>query len=196
MKVDIRVGRVVRVEDFPEARKPAWKLAIDFGPEVGDKRSSAQITQLLARGARGQPRRRRHQLPAAPDRPVKSEVLVLGAPDDEGRVILLRPDDGRALGDRMFGRSARSGDGREADDLQAPLERLHREGARLLHVDAEAPPSRPRRTTAAEARRRPRAALDHRALDRLAVLRVLARPSRAGSARRRRRGGARRGRRC
>jgi tRNA-binding protein len=100
-KVDMRVGRVVSVEDFPEARNPAWKLEIDFGPEIGLKRSSAQVKHY--------PRE------ALEDRlvvavvnflpkqigPVRSEVLVLGALDDDKGVILLRPDEDVALGDRI-----------------------------------------------------------------------------------------------
>jgi tRNA-binding protein len=90
--VDMRVGRVLEVEDFPEARKPAWKLAIDFGPEIGVKRSSAQITHYM-----------REELvdtlvvgvvnfPPRQIGTVFSEVLVLGALDAERGVVLLRPD--------------------------------------------------------------------------------------------------------
>ncbi len=96
--VDIRVGRVLEVEDFPEARRPAWKLRIDFGPEIGVKRSSAQITHYPP-----------HELVGtlvvavvnfAPRQigPVRSEVLVLGALDAERGVVLLRPDRGAAPG--------------------------------------------------------------------------------------------------
>jgi tRNA-binding protein len=96
--VDMRVGRVVAVEDFPEARVPAWKLTIDFGPEVGIKRSSAQITNYsreelqdtLVVGVVNFPPRRIG--------PFASEVLVLGALDDEKGVVLLRPDRGAAVG--------------------------------------------------------------------------------------------------
>ena len=66
--VDMRVGRVIEVEDFPEARKPAWKLTIDFGEEIGVKRSSAQVTNYAREELEGRLRRRRRQLPAAPDR--------------------------------------------------------------------------------------------------------------------------------
>jgi len=100
--LDIRVGRVLAVEEFPEARVPAWKLTIDFGPEVGEKRSSAQITHY-----------EREQLEGslvvavvnfAPKRIAgfKSECLVLGALNDENGVVLLRPDeDAAAPGDRI-----------------------------------------------------------------------------------------------
>ena len=92
-RLDMRVGRVLSVEDFPEARNPAWKLEIDFGPEVGVKRSSAQIThytreQLLGRtvvAVVNFPPRRIAGFP--------SEVLVLGALDPEKGVVLLAPDD-------------------------------------------------------------------------------------------------------
>ncbi len=96
--VDMRVGRIIAVDDFPEARVPAWKLTIDFGPEVGVKRSSAQITNyspdelqdtLIVAVVNFPPRR---------IGPFSSEVLVLGAIDDEQGVVLLRPDRGAALG--------------------------------------------------------------------------------------------------
>ena len=92
LEVDMRVGRIVEVDDFPEARKPAWKLTIDFGHEIGVKRSSAQITNYSRDELERPARRRRGQLPAAPDRPVRSEVLTLGASDEDGHVILLAPD--------------------------------------------------------------------------------------------------------
>ena len=100
--LDIRVGRVLAVEEFPEARVPAWKLTIDFGPEVGEKRSSAQITHYA-----------RDQLEGrlvvavtnfAPKRIAgfKSECLVLGALNDENGVVLLQLDEGKASpGDKI-----------------------------------------------------------------------------------------------
>ena len=99
--VDIRVGRVISVDDFPEARKPAWKLTIDFGDEVGIKRSSAQITsytreQLLDTLVVGVV-----NFPPRQIGPVRSEVLVLGALDDELGVVLLRPDQNAAIGSRI-----------------------------------------------------------------------------------------------
>ena len=102
-KVDVRVGRVVGVEPFPEARKPAYKLRIDFGPDVGIKRSSAQLT-------------RRYKAEDLMDRlviavvnfpprqigPFLSEVLTLGVPDVDGAVVLLRPDADVPVGGRMY----------------------------------------------------------------------------------------------
>ena len=102
MKVDIRVGRVVRVEDFPEARKPAWKLFVDFGPEIGEKRSSAQITNYSREELEGSLVVAVVNFPPRQIGPVKSEVLVLGVPDEEGRVILLRPTTDVPVGGRMF----------------------------------------------------------------------------------------------
>jgi tRNA-binding protein len=102
MKVDIRVGRITRVEDFPEARKPAWKLFIDFGPDLGEKRSSAQITNYTRDELEGSLVVAVVNFPARQIGPVRSEVLVLGVPDEEGRVILLRPSSDVPLGGRMF----------------------------------------------------------------------------------------------
>lgn len=99
--VDMRVGRVVAVDDFPEARIPAWKLQIDFGPEVGVKRSSAQITHYgreeledrLVIGVVNLPPRRVG--------PFTSEVLVLGALDPHKGVVLLSPDQDSEPGSRI-----------------------------------------------------------------------------------------------
>ena len=102
MKVDIRVGRITRVEDFPEARKPAWKLWLDFGPELGEKRSSAQITNYSREQLEGSLVVAVVNFPPRQIGPVRSEVLVLGVPDDEGNVILLRPTAEVPLGGRMF----------------------------------------------------------------------------------------------
>jgi tRNA-binding protein len=102
LKVDVRVGRIVSAEAFPEARKPAFKLTIDFGPEIGVKKSSAQIT-------------RNHRLEDLPGRlvlavvnfpprqigPFMSEVLTLGVSDTEGHVVLLCPDHPVPNGARM-----------------------------------------------------------------------------------------------
>ena len=102
-RVDIRVGVITRAEPYPEARKPAYKLWVDFGAEIGEKRSSAQITRhytpetLIGR-----------QVMAVVNFPprqigkVMSEVLVLGVPDAEGEVVLLTPDQAVPLGGRMF----------------------------------------------------------------------------------------------
>lgn len=103
LKVDIRVGRVVRAEPFPEARKPAFKLVIDFGPVIGLRRSSAQITEHYA------PDTLVGRLVAAvvnfPPRqigPFRSEVLTLGFPDANGAVVLFAPDQDVPLGGRLF----------------------------------------------------------------------------------------------
>src|ERR671914_628576 len=90
--IDMRVGRVVRVDEFPEAREPAWKLEVDFGSEIGRKRSSAQITHYSAAELEGRLVVAVVNFPAKRVGPFLSEVLVLGALDDEQGVILLRPD--------------------------------------------------------------------------------------------------------
>jgi tRNA-binding protein len=99
--VDMRVGRVVSVEEFPEARKPAWKLTIDFGPEIGVKRSSAQITHYPREQLEDSLVVAVVNFPPRQIGPVRSEVLVLGALDDEQGVVLLRPDRGAAPGSRI-----------------------------------------------------------------------------------------------
>jgi tRNA-binding protein len=100
-KVDMRVGRVVGVDPFPEARKPAWKLTIDFGPDVGVKRSSAQIPHYDAADLEGRQVVAVVNFPPKRIGPFESEVLVLGALDGETGVVLLRPDDDVELGDRI-----------------------------------------------------------------------------------------------
>ena len=102
LAVDMRVGRVTAVEDFPEARKPAWKLTVDFGEEIGVKRSSAQIKnysrrELLDRLVVAVVNFAPRQIG-----PFMSEVLVLGAPDAEGQVILLEPNREVPVGGRIF----------------------------------------------------------------------------------------------
>jgi tRNA-binding protein len=101
LAVDMRVGRVLEVHDFPEARRPAWKLTIDFGEEIGIKRSSAQITNYAREELEG--RRVVAVVNFAPRQigPFMSEVLCLGASDDEGRIILLAPDSDVPLGARI-----------------------------------------------------------------------------------------------
>ena len=100
-RVDMRVGRVVEVEDFPEARKPAWKLRIDFGPGIGEKRSSAQVTNYSREELLGRLVVAVVNFPPRQIGPVRSEVLVLGASDEEGRVILLAPRADVPLGARI-----------------------------------------------------------------------------------------------
>ncbi|MEQ7156306.1 tRNA-binding protein [Brevundimonas aurifodinae] len=103
MKVDVRVGEVVRAEPFPEARKPAYKLTIDFGPDVGVKRSSAQITrhyttaQLTGRKVAAVV-----NFPPRQIGPFMSEVLTLGFPDAEGEVVLVGVDRDVPNGGRLF----------------------------------------------------------------------------------------------
>jgi tRNA-binding protein len=101
LAVDMRVGQIVAVEDFPEARKPAWKLTIDFGPELGTKRSSAQITNYAREELEGRLVVAVVNFPPRQIGPVRSEVLTLGASDEDGRVILLAPDSEVPLGARI-----------------------------------------------------------------------------------------------
>ncbi len=101
-RIDMRVGRIVRVEDFPEARKPAWKLRVDFGPELGEKRSSAQIAHYSREELEGRLVLAVVNFPPRQVGPVLSEVLVLGVPDEDGRVTLLQPDADVPLGGRVY----------------------------------------------------------------------------------------------
>jgi tRNA-binding protein len=98
--VDMRVGRIVAVEEFPEARRPAWKLRVDFGEEIGVKRCSAQITNYAREELEGRLVIGVVNFPPRQIGPVRSEVLVLGTYSDEG-VLLLTPEPGAALGDRV-----------------------------------------------------------------------------------------------
>ena len=102
LKVDMRVGRVLAVEEFPEARKPAWKLFIDFGEEIGEKRSSAQVTNYTREELEGRLVVAVVNFPPRQIGPFMSEVLTLGVPDEEGNVILLRPSAEVPIGGRMF----------------------------------------------------------------------------------------------
>jgi len=99
--VDMRVGRVISVDEFPEARQPAWKLEIDFGAEIGRRRSSAQITSYSRAELEGTLVVAVVNFPPKQIGPFLSEVLVLGALDDELGVVLLRPDREAAVGDRI-----------------------------------------------------------------------------------------------
>ncbi len=99
--VEMRVGRIIEVEEFPEARNPAWKLRVDFGLEIGVKRSSARITNYSREQLQGRLVVAVVNFPPRQIGPVRSEVLVLGAVDDGGVVILLRPDSEVELGDRI-----------------------------------------------------------------------------------------------
>ncbi len=102
LKVDIRAGRVLEARPFPEARKPAWKLRIDFGPGIGEKKSSAQITEhyqpddLVGRTVLAVV-----NFPPRQIGPFMSEVLTLGLHDAEGRVVLIGPDREVEPGARM-----------------------------------------------------------------------------------------------
>ena len=102
MKVDIRVGKILRAEDYPEARKPAIKMWIDFGPEIGERKTSAQVTAhytpetLIGKQVIG--------VVNFPPRQIgkfMSEVLVLGLADQAGSIVLLSPDQNVPLGERM-----------------------------------------------------------------------------------------------
>lgn len=98
--VDIRVGRIVAVDDFPQARKPAWKLRIDFGPEIGERRSSAQITNYAREELEGRLVLAVVNLPPRQVGPFVSEVLTLGTLRGE-TVVLVEPGPGAQPGDRL-----------------------------------------------------------------------------------------------
>ena len=102
LKVDIRVGAVVRAEPYPEARKPAIKLWIDFGDEIGEKRSSAQITKhYTPEGIVGRQVIAVVNFPPRQIGKFMSEVLVLGLQDADGEVVLMRPDTRVPLGGKL-----------------------------------------------------------------------------------------------
>ncbi|MBX5470416.1 MAG: tRNA-binding protein [Thermoleophilaceae bacterium] len=100
-RIDMRVGRVLSVREFPEARKPAWQLEIDFGPEIGVKRSSAQITHYPREALEGTLVVGVVNFPPRRIAGFASEVLVLGALDERNGVVLLRPDNDCAPGARI-----------------------------------------------------------------------------------------------
>lgn len=101
--IDIRVGKIIGVQDFPEARKPAYKLTIDFGAEIGIKHSSAQVKKhyskqdLFERLVLGVVNFAPRQIG-----PFMSEVLTLGTPDDEGECLLIQPSEGSVMGGRLY----------------------------------------------------------------------------------------------
>ncbi|PQO24097.1 tRNA-binding protein [Rhodobacteraceae bacterium WD3A24] len=102
LKVDIRVGRVTRAEPFPEARRPAYKLWVDFGAELGERRSSAQITAHYApEDLVGRQVLAVVNFPPRQIGPMRSEVLVLGLPDAEGEIVLIGPDSDVPEGGRL-----------------------------------------------------------------------------------------------
>ncbi|PVB60349.1 tRNA-binding protein [Labrenzia sp. 011] len=103
MKVDVRVGRIVEAEVFPEARKPAYKMRIDFGPDIGIRKTSAQITTHYTPDTLvGKLVMAVVNFPPRQIGPVMSEVLTLGVPDADGNVVLLTPDRDVPIGGRLF----------------------------------------------------------------------------------------------
>ncbi len=100
-RVDMRVGRIVAVEEFPEARRPAWKLRVDFGEDIGVRRSSAQITNYPAADLEGRLVIGVVNFPPKQIGPVRSECLVLGTYAADGVVLLLTPEADARPGDRV-----------------------------------------------------------------------------------------------
>jgi tRNA-binding protein len=103
LKVDVRVGRVVAAEPFPEARKPAIRMRVDFGPGIGERKTSAQVTEhytpetLIGRQVLAVV-----NFPPKQIGPMRSECLVLGVPDPDGKVVLIGPDQAVPLGGRLY----------------------------------------------------------------------------------------------
>ena len=103
LKLDIRVGKIVDVQDFPEARKPAYKLTIDCGPELGTKKSSVQIVQNYSKDDLvGTLVLCVVNFPPRQIGPFMSEVLTVGVPDDQGNVMLVRPDKDVPVGGKLY----------------------------------------------------------------------------------------------
>ncbi|KAG2181625.1 hypothetical protein INT44_008440 [Umbelopsis vinacea] len=100
-KIDLRVGRIIEVNPFPEARNPAWKLKVDFGEEIGIKKSSAQITNYAAEELVGTLVMAVVNFKPRQVGKFMSEVLVVGVPDSDGKVILVRPDKDVPVGGRL-----------------------------------------------------------------------------------------------
>ena len=101
-KLDIRVGKIVEVEDYPEARKPSYKMNIDFGSEMGIKQSIGQFTHYKKEELKGRFVAGVVNLPPFQMGPAVSEALTLGFPDEEGRAILVIPDKQVPLGGKLF----------------------------------------------------------------------------------------------
>lgn len=102
-KIDIRVGTIIAIDDFPEARKPAYKITIDFGPTIGTKKSSAQITHYYKKEELlGKQVICVVNFPARQIGPFMSEVLTLGLPDDQNNVVLLEPTHKVPVGGKLF----------------------------------------------------------------------------------------------
>ena len=103
LKVDVRVGTITRVEPFPEARKPAYKLYVDFGPEIGERKSSAQVTHhYTAEELTGRQVAAVVNFPPRQIGPFRSEILVLGFPDAGGEVVMIEPNRPVPNGGRLF----------------------------------------------------------------------------------------------
>lgn len=102
-KVDIRVGKILKVEDFPEAKIPAYKLTIDFGPEIGIKRSSARIADLYSKkDLEGILVLGVVNFPPKQIGPFMSEVLTLGVENTDGKIVLARPDKPAKIGSKLY----------------------------------------------------------------------------------------------
>ncbi|WP_298858061.1 tRNA-binding protein [uncultured Sulfitobacter sp.] len=103
IKMDVRTGRVIKAEPFPEARKPAIKMWIDFGEEIGVRKTSAQVTDhYTPEGLVGRQVMAVVNFPPRQIGPFMSEVLVLGVPDEKGAIVLIGPDQVTPLGGRMY----------------------------------------------------------------------------------------------